>query len=94
MEGMESISQIISPPVIHIIGQQAYIAGGEAAVRVIATDTKDETSAGRGTVRIEFCAGDKSPRYFTPAVLIAGEPRKRGSVSRRRGRQLPATLCC
>ena len=50
MEGTESISQILSRPVIHILGQQSYIAGGEAAVRVIVTDTKDEAIAGRGSV--------------------------------------------
>jgi hypothetical protein len=44
--GVESISQIIRTPVLHIIGQQAYLAGGQAAVRVIATDSQNETSAG------------------------------------------------
>jgi hypothetical protein len=36
LEGIESISQILLRPVVHILGQQSYIAGGQAAVRVTA----------------------------------------------------------
>ncbi len=73
--GVESISQIIRTPVLHIIGQQAYLAGGQAAVRVIATDSQNETSAGRGTVRIEFFAGDQKPK-----VLYTGTLNRRGTA--------------
>ena len=61
IEGTESISQIIRTPVIHILGQQSYLAGGEAAVRVIVTDSKNEAIPGRGSVRIElFTPREKS----------------------------------
>jgi uncharacterized protein YfaS (alpha-2-macroglobulin family) len=64
--GTESISQILRTPVIHILGQQSYLAGGEAAVRVIVTDTKDEVIAGRGSVQIELLVPDrKSLPLFT-----------------------------
>ena len=61
LEGTESISQILSRPVIHILGQQSYIAGGQAAVRVIVTDTKDEAISGRGSVQIELLDADDKP---------------------------------
>src|ERR1035438_3756465 len=33
IEGTESISQILSMPVVHILGQQSYLSGGQAAPR-------------------------------------------------------------
>jgi hypothetical protein len=38
LQGAESISQILLRPVIHILGQQSYLTGGLAAVRVIVTE--------------------------------------------------------
>ena len=73
--GTESISQILRTPVIHILGQQSYLAGGAAAVRVIVTDSKNEIIAGRGSVRIEFVAGDEKPRQ-----LFAGQLNRRGTT--------------
>src|ERR1700687_3418143 len=61
LEGTESISQILSRPVLHILGQQSYITGGQAAVRVIVTDTKDEAISGRGSVQIELLDADDKP---------------------------------
>jgi hypothetical protein len=66
IEGTESISQILRTPVIHILGQQSYLSGGPAAVRVIVTDSKNEIIAGRGSVRIELLGpGDKSQTLFS-----------------------------
>src|SRR6266850_5505566 len=56
LQGTESISQILRTPVAHILGQQSYLAGGPAAVRVIVTDSKNETINGSGMVRIELNA--------------------------------------
>ncbi len=65
IEGTESISQILRTPVIHILGQQSYLAGGEAAVRVIVTDSQDAVIGGRGSVRIELLApNEKSHTLF------------------------------
>ena len=75
LEGTESISQILRTPVIHILGQQSYLTGGEAAVRVIVTDSKNEVVAGRGSVRIEFLAADVKPR-----PLFAGQTNRRGTT--------------
>src|SRR6516162_10322521 len=42
LQGTESISEILRTPVVHVLGQQSYLTGGPAAVRVIVTDTKDD----------------------------------------------------
>jgi len=75
LEGMESISQILRTPVVHILGQQSYLAGGEAAVRVIVTDSKNEIIEGHGSVRIELLATDQKPQ-----VLFAGKLNQRGTT--------------
>jgi len=60
LEGTESISQILSRPVIHILGQESYIAGAKAAVRVIVMDSNDKAIPGRRSVKIELLdAGNK-----------------------------------
>jgi len=75
LEGTESISQILRTPVIHIIGQQSYLSGGQAAVRVIVTDSKNEVIAGRGSLRIEFVnTQDKVQPLFT------GQLNRRGTT--------------
>jgi hypothetical protein len=75
LEGTESISQILRAPVVHILGQQAYLSGGAAAVRVIVTDSKNEAIAGAGTVRIELAVGEQNPR-----VLFTGGLNRRGTT--------------
>jgi uncharacterized protein YfaS (alpha-2-macroglobulin family) len=75
LEGTDSISQILRTPVIHILGQQSYLTGGSAAVRVIVTDSKNEVIAGRGSVRIDLlAAGGK------PALLFKGQLNRRGTT--------------
>jgi A-macroglobulin TED domain/Alpha-2-macroglobulin family/Carboxypeptidase regulatory-like domain/MG2 domain/A-macroglobulin receptor binding domain/Alpha-2-macroglobulin bait region domain len=75
IEGTESISQILRTPVIHILGQQAYLAGGEAAVRVIATDSQGDVLAGHGSVQIELLAPDQKNR-----LLFTGQLNRRGTT--------------
>ncbi|HST78069.1 MAG TPA: hypothetical protein VLN58_06245, partial [Verrucomicrobiae bacterium] len=74
-EGTESVSQILHRPVVHILGQQSYVSGGPAAVRVIVTDAKDEFIAGLGTLRIELLETGKGPR-----LLFAGRLNRRGTA--------------
>jgi uncharacterized protein YfaS (alpha-2-macroglobulin family) len=74
IEGTESISQILRRPVIHIIGQQSYLAGGPAAVRIIVTDSENEAISGRSSVRIEFLNSKEQPR-----LLFAGRINSRGT---------------
>src|SRR5712692_5810875 len=75
LEGMESISQILRTPVVHILGQQAYLSGGPAAVRVIVTDSKNEAIAGAGSLRIELAVGEQKPH-----VLFTGRLNRRGTA--------------
>src|SRR5438876_1996679 len=74
-EGTESISQILRRPVIHILGQQSYLTGGLAAVRVIVTDSKNEVIAGRNSVQIQFLDGNEKPR-----LLFTGQINRRGTT--------------
>ncbi|MGB7147526.1 MAG: MG2 domain-containing protein [Terriglobales bacterium] len=80
VEGTESISQILRRPVIHILGQQSYIAGGQAAVRVIVTDSKDAVIAGRGSVEIEFLSAGDAPASEKARVLFSGHLNHRGTT--------------
>ncbi len=73
VEGTESISQILRTPVIHILGQQSYLSGGPAAVRVIVTDSKNAAVAGPSSVRIDLA--DPKPR-----TLFTGRLNRRGTA--------------
>jgi uncharacterized protein YfaS (alpha-2-macroglobulin family) len=54
IEGADSISEILRRPVIHILGQQSYMSGAPAAVRVVVTDANNEPIAGASSLRIEL----------------------------------------
>ncbi|HTX37892.1 MAG TPA: MG2 domain-containing protein, partial [Bryobacteraceae bacterium] len=58
VEGVDSISQILQRPLIHVMAQQAYLSGAAAAVRVIATDVNSEPIEGASTLRIELVKPD------------------------------------
>jgi uncharacterized protein YfaS (alpha-2-macroglobulin family) len=71
--GTESISEILRTPVVHILGQQAYLTGGAAAVRVIVTDSKNEVIAGNGSVRIELVdVGERPQALYTGRLNARG----------------------
>ncbi len=80
VEGTESISQILRRPLVHILGQQSYLTGGQAAVRVIVTDSRDDVIAGRGTVEIELLAAGDKPADAKPRVLFSGRLNHRGTT--------------
>jgi hypothetical protein len=75
IEGTESISQILRMPVVHILGQQSYLSGGQAAVRVIVTDSKNEPIGGPSSVRIEL-----EPEGRKARVLFTGRLNGRGTA--------------
>lgn len=75
IEGTESISQILRMPVVHILGQQSYLSGGLAAVRVIVTDSKNDIIQGPSSVRIAL-----SPEGRKPRVLFTGRLNGRGTT--------------
>ena len=80
VEGTESISSILRRPVVHILGQQSYITGGQAAVRVIVRDTKDEAIAGRGSVQIALLDADDKPADGKARVLFSGRLNHHGTT--------------
>ena len=75
VQGTESISEILRTPVVHILGQQSYLTGGAAAVRVIVTDSKNDVIAGPGLVRIVLMAPADRPR-----TLFTGPLNRRGTT--------------
>jgi hypothetical protein len=75
LEGAESISQILRTPVVHILGQQSFLSGGQAAVRVIVTDSHDEIIGGAGSVTIELLNPDQKAR-----PLYSGRLNRRGTT--------------
>lgn len=75
LHGAESIAQILRMPVIHILGQRSYMTGGEAAVRVIVTDSQNEPVAGASSLQIELAAPNRKP-----SVLFTGRLNRRGTT--------------
>ena len=75
IERVESISSILRLPVLKILGQQTYLAGSKAAVRVIVSDSKGEAISGRGSVRIELQSEAKERR-----TLFSGRLNHRGTT--------------
>ena len=75
IEGTESISQILRTPVVHILGQQSYLTGGQAAVRVIVSDSDNQVITGRGSVNVELLAPDQKPQ-----LLFTGRLNRRGTT--------------
>ncbi len=74
-EGTKSISQILRRPVVHVLAQKSYIAGGPAAIRVIATDSKDDAILNSGSVHIELLIPDHPAR-----PLFSGHLNHRGTT--------------
>jgi uncharacterized protein YfaS (alpha-2-macroglobulin family) len=75
LEGVESISNILRLPVLRILGQQSYLAGSKAAVRVIVSDSSGEVIAGRGSVRIDLETQGQAAR-----TLFTGHLNRRGTT--------------
>ena len=74
-EDTDSISQILRMPVLRVIGQQSYFAGGDAAVRVIVTDSKNQPLEGPSRVRVEIAPPGSQARE-----LFAGPLNRRGTT--------------
>ena len=72
--GIESISQIISRPVLRILGDKEYIAGSQAAIRVIVSDANSNAPQS-GTLHIDLLVPDQAPRRVFSAALS-----RRGTV--------------
>src|ERR1039457_406863 len=75
IEDAESISEILRRPAVHIVGQQSYLAGGTAAVRVIVTDAKNGPITGPASVKIDLAAPGQPAR-----VLFTGRLNQHGTT--------------
>ena len=75
IEGIESISQVLRRPVVHVLGQTQYLAGSQAAVRVIVSDANNNDVTETGALRIELLVPDQKPR-----PLFSGRLNRRGTV--------------
>jgi uncharacterized protein YfaS (alpha-2-macroglobulin family) len=75
IKSTHSISEVLRMPVMHVLGQQSYLTGGAAAVRVIVTDSKNETIAGAASLRIELSSPGQAAR-----VLFTGPLNRRGTT--------------
>ena len=75
LEGTESVSRILRTPVIHILGQQSYLTGGQAAARVIVSDSKNQAIAGVSTLRIDLLLPNQKRR-----LLFTGPVNRRGTT--------------
>src|SRR5580698_9352862 len=74
IEGIESVSQIISRPVVHILADNEYIAGSQAAIRVIVSEA-NSNAAQTGAVHIDLLVPDHDPQR-----LFSGNLNRRGTV--------------
>jgi uncharacterized protein YfaS (alpha-2-macroglobulin family) len=75
LQGTESISQILLMPVIHILAQQSYLSGGPAAVRVVVTDSKNNSITSNSSLRIDLVSPGQKP-----VVLFFGRLNRRGTT--------------
>ena len=73
--GTESISQILRMPVLHIRGQQSYLSGSQASIRVIVTDSQNDPIPGRATLRIDLKSPEQERR-----TLYNGHLNQRGTT--------------
>ncbi len=74
--GVESISRILRRPVVRMIGQTEYLAGSDAAIRVLVSDAGNEDAALTGTVRAELLIPQQRAR-----PLFSGRLNRHGTVA-------------
>ena len=71
LEGIVSVSKALRRPVVHVLDQQKYMSGGAAAVRLIVTETDNETPIKSGSLRIELQTPGQRPRTLYTGTLNA-----------------------
>jgi hypothetical protein len=82
VEDLRSLSEILVRPVLHILAQRSYIAGAQAAMRVIvesASHDGAQVTVNQGTVRIDLIDPNHGPDH-APMLLFSGRLDRRGSV--------------
>ena len=74
--GVQSIAQTLRRPVVHLIGQTEYLAGSNAAIRVLVSDAGNNDSPVAGTVHAELLTPGQTPR-----LLFSGHLNRHGTVA-------------
>jgi uncharacterized protein YfaS (alpha-2-macroglobulin family) len=75
MEGIEPISEILRRPVVRILGETRYLAGSQAAIRVIVSDGTNNDVSVSGTIQIELLLPDRKK-----LPLFSGRLNRRGTL--------------
>lgn len=75
VQGLTSISRILRLPTVHVFGQQTYLTGGAAAVRLIVTEQDNETPVTNGSVEIQLSGAAQKPQ-----ILYTGKLNERGTT--------------
>lgn len=80
VEQIRSVSMILRRPRMHILGQNAYLTGAQAAVRVVVTDATGAEhdaaqAASSGALRVDLLVPNARPR-----VLFTGHLDRRGTM--------------
>jgi len=82
VEDIRSISEILVRPELHILAQRSYIAGAQAAMRVIVQSASHEgvvSPINRGTIRIELAKSNQGSDQKS-VLLFTGPLDRRGSA--------------
>jgi len=69
VERTESISRILLRPVVRILGQKSYLAGSQAVMRVLVTDTSNQVIHGKGSVKVELLIPGQPSKLLFDGVL-------------------------
>lgn len=83
IEEIRSLSEILMRPALHILAQRSYIAGAQAAMRVIVTQANrkgDQGAVKQGRVRIDLLDSDREPN-LEGRMLFAGTLDRRGTAN-------------
>lgn len=82
VEDIRSLSEILARPVLHILAQRSYIAGAQAAMRVIVASADHDQvlqPIGQGRIRIELMNSTHESNQ-NGTLLFSGPLDRRGSV--------------
>lgn len=75
IEETRAVSEVLRRPVVRILGQTVYLAGGEAAIRLIVTDASGHEIAGSNSIRVELIENAHASR-----TLFTGKLNRHGTT--------------
>ena len=79
LRGVIAISRILRHPVVHVLGQQTYVTGAPAAVRLVVDEADTQTPVSSGSVMIELLPAEKATTQ-TAQLLYKGAVNPRGTT--------------